>query len=303
MRRAAAVLGVVCCGVLALSAALPALADTAGTLTVDQIVAKNAAARGGLEAWRKIHTMIWTGHVQSAHAPLPEMPFLLEMERPNKTHFEIKGRGEAASRVFDGVQGWTLRPARSGRPELLPYTAEELRSAKDAQGIDGPLMDHQAKGIAVSLDGMDDVEGRKAYRLNIKLPSGTAYHLWLDAKTFLDVKYDRTVRDAFGRPATVSVFYRDYRTVGGLQLPFTIETAAGEPAAGKSGAYVASDKMVIDRIVLNPPVGKLAFARPALFGRKNEVSVEAMPEPAGTFPPPGFPRLNRPAFAMHGKGH
>jgi hypothetical protein len=147
------------------------------------------------------------------------------------------------------------------------------------------------------------VEGRKAYRLNIKLPSGTAYHLWLDAKTFLDIKYDRTVRNAFGRPGTVSVFYRDYRSVDGLQLPFTIETAAGETAGGKNGAYVASDKMVIDRIVLNPPVSDLAFARPALFGRKNEVTVEATPEPASQVSPPGFPRLNRPAFAMHGSGH
>lgn len=299
MRRLPAVVYAACFGSLTLAAVPPARASDAGVLTVDQIVAKNAAARGGLDAWRKIHTMIWTGHIQSAHAPVPEMPFVLEMRRPNKTHFEIKARGEAATRIFDGVQGWRLRPTRTGRPELLPYTAEELRSAKDSPGLDGTLIDYRAKGIAISPGGMDGVEGRKAYRLNVKLPSGIVDQLWVDAETFLEIKYDRQVRNAFGQSGTVSVFYRDYRTVGGLQIPFTIETAAAETAGDrKGGRSAASDKMVIDRVVLNPPLGNLAFAKPALFGRNNEVSVDIRPQSAGALLPRGFPGLNRPAFAV-----
>lgn len=303
MTGAAALLRLVCMASLALCIAPPASANDIGALTADEVVAKNAAARGGLEAWRKIHTMVWTGHIESSHAPAPHMPFLMEMKRPNKTHFQIKMRGEGATRVFDGAHGWEVRPARTGRPELVPYTAAELRSAADAPGLDGPLMDHLAKGIAVSLDGMDKVEGRKAYRLNIKLPSGTAYHLWVDAQTFLDIKYDRRVRNAFGQIGTVSVFFRNYKTVDGLQLPFAIETMAGvRGAGGESGQDASSDKMVIDRIVLNPPVSELAFAKPSLFGRANEVSVEIAPQSPSQFPPSREQPSHRPAFAVHGYG-
>ncbi len=297
MKHLTALLRTACVIAYALGAAPGAWADTPAALTADQILAKNAAARGGLDAWRKVQTMVWSGHIQSAHAPVPDMPFVLEMQRPNKTHFEIKAHGEAAMRIFDGAHGWKLHPTYSGRPELLPYTAEELSFAKDAQGIDGPLLDHEAKGIAVSLDGMEEVEGHKAYRLNIKLPSGTRYHLWLDAATFLEIKYDRQLRNAAGQLATTSVFYRDYRNVAGLQVPFTIETRSG--AAGAGGA---SDKMVIDRIVLNPPLTDLAFARPALFGRSNAAAVDIPPQPPGQSAQPGFPKLNRPASAQYGAG-
>jgi len=37
----------------------------AGALSAEQIAAKNEAARGGVEAWRKIQTMLWRGHMES----------------------------------------------------------------------------------------------------------------------------------------------------------------------------------------------------------------------------------------------
>ncbi len=49
---------------LAACLALPVLAgepDIAPGLTAAQIVEKNVAARGGLDAWRKIQTMAWVG--------------------------------------------------------------------------------------------------------------------------------------------------------------------------------------------------------------------------------------------------
>jgi len=48
-----------CCALAGLIAAASG-ADPAPGLTAAQIVEKNAAARGGLEAWRKIQTMSWT---------------------------------------------------------------------------------------------------------------------------------------------------------------------------------------------------------------------------------------------------
>src|SRR6516164_6287512 len=112
---------------------------TVTSLSVQQIIERNVAARGGLERWRAVGTMAWVGHIESAHAPVPNMRFTLEQQRPNKTRFEVNALGQKAVRVFDGTQGWKLRAAQNvGRPDAQPFAAEELKFARAGQGIDGP---------------------------------------------------------------------------------------------------------------------------------------------------------------------
>jgi outer membrane lipoprotein-sorting protein len=260
---------------LAACAATVAFAQGPGAapnLTAAQIVEKNASARGGADTWRKIQTMAWTGHVESANAPGRNLPFLLEQKRPSSTRFEIAAEGQKAIRIYDGANGWKLRPGSSGIPDLQPYTADELRFARDAQVIDGPLMDDAAKGGAITLGGVDEVEGRKAYTLNVKLPSGASHRVWVDAETFLEVRFDRNLRNPVGQPAVASVFYRNYRAIEGLQMPMTIETGS---AMGK-----AKDKLVIERIALNPELNDRMFAKPnAPFHRRNGVAVDTRGAP------------------------
>jgi hypothetical protein len=231
-------------------------------LTAAQIVEKNVAARGGLDAWRKVETMVWTGHMEGGGIPVPTLPFLLEQKRPNKTHFEIDQRGQRSLRVFDGTQGWKVRPDQSGRPVVQPFTMQEVRFAKEGQGIDGPLIDYQAKGNTVSLGSVTEIDGRKTYRLNVNLPSGELHHVWVDAGTFLDVQYDRTSYTPDGKPVMVTVSCRDYRTFEGLQLPTTIETGGG------SGRQ--PERMVIERVTLNFPLDdEHAFGDPATPHKRN----------------------------------
>src|SRR5271165_2480100 len=172
------------------AAGAPKTAPAAG-LSALEIVDKNVAARGGLEAWRKIETMVWVGHMESAHAPAPSMLFVMQQKRPNRTHFEINALGEKTVRVFDGKRGWKLKPDPQGRPQLKPFSFEEVTFAHAAQVIDGPLIDYLAKGNTVTLEGLDELEGRKAYRLGVRLATGENDQIWIDAQTFLDIRYDR----------------------------------------------------------------------------------------------------------------
>lgn len=268
-------------------------------LTAPQIVEKNVAARGGLDAWRKIQSMVWVGHIESTNAPGPSLPFDLDMKRPNKTRFLIKAQSQTSVRIFDGVHGWTLRPSIRGEPEAQPYTPQELNFAREGQGFDGPLIDYQAKGISVALEGVDEIEGRKAYRLSVKLPSGDSHHVWVDAKTFLDVKYDRASRDAYGRSNMVSVFYRDYETVDGLQIPLSIETNANTAKT--------MEKLVIDRVLVNPPLEDRIFVKPFISGWHSASAIDIgstrpvrPPMRPRAAMPTGYPGLN--ARSVRGPG-
>jgi hypothetical protein len=223
-------------------------------LTASEIVAKNVAARGGLEAWLKIQSMAWAGHMESPNSPMPDMRFVLQQARPNKTRFEVTTMNKKTVRVFDGAHGWKVRAGHDGRPELQPFTPEELRFAHAAQAVDGPLMDYERKGNMVTLEGVEEIEGHNTYRLNIRLASGEPQKVWIDAKTFLDIRYDRMSYDVSGKPGFVSVYSRDYRTIEGLQIPSALEIGVG---SGKP-----ADRMVIERVALNPPFDDRTFAKP-----------------------------------------
>ncbi|MBV8805224.1 MAG: hypothetical protein JO042_09260 [Sinobacteraceae bacterium] len=232
-------------------------------LTAEQIVDKNVAARGGLDAWRKVQSMVWIGHLESEHAPLPHMGFVLEQKRPNSSRFQLIGVNTRSQRVFDGRQGWKTRPSGNAELSVAPYSIQELRFAQAAPGLDGPLIDYQRKGNHIELVGLENIEGREAWHLHVQLVTGERDELWIDERTFLDLRYDRLPLTEGAVPArAVSVIYRDYKRVDGLQVPSIIETGAG--------AGVQPDRMLVERIVINAPLNDAIFAKPGGRGHGAE---------------------------------
>ena len=244
-----------------ISALIPAAAAAADcrpaqALTADQVIARNIEARGGLDAWRKVETVAWSGRIE-AGSMTEALPFLMEFKRPNKSRFEMLGQGDRSVRVFDGARGWNVRTTDTGARVLRPYSVGQLRSAREAPGIDGPLVDYQARGIGVSLVGTEDVDGHPAYRLNVVMPSRSTHQLWIDSKSFLEVKSKRELRIMRGR--SVEVHYRNYRRIGGLMFPTLIESTLA------SGATV--EKVTIDDVTLNLRLSDARFGRPTDLGR------------------------------------
>ena len=263
--------------------------------SVSEIIAKNIAARGGLDAWRHIQTMVWVGHIETAHAPAAKLPFILDQKRPNKTRFEITVQNQRALRLFDGSEGWKTRPSANGQPEWQAFTGEELRYAHDGPGLDGLLMDAADRGLAIRLDGVATVDGNAAYQLNVQRPSGGSERVWIDAQTFLDIKSERTARTAAGQAATATVVYRHYQTLEGVQMPMIMETGT---VSASASANDATDRMVIDQVVVNPPLEDALFAKPQVPGQHRGVRVDtrqaALPARStavSPFPHPAEPLL------------
>lgn len=258
-------------------------AQAAPALTAAEIVQKNANARGGLEAWQRLQTMAWTGYVESGTKPGRKLQFLLEQKRPNKTRFELITDGQRSIRLYDGTGGWKLRPNPSnGRPDLSRYSDDELRFARGAQVIDGPLMDYVAKGGIVAVEGTGLAEGRSVYILDVKLPSGGNHRVWVDAETFLEVRHDRQVRSVLGQEGMVTVLFRGYREFEGVTLPTRIETGGG---IGES-----ANRLVIERVALNPELDDRMFARPDMpVSRRNSIVVDTRTASTPNSPRPAAP--------------
>jgi hypothetical protein len=234
------------------SAGHPELAKTAV-----EVIDRNVAARGGLDAWRKVEAMVWLGHLEHGKQGAQRIPFVMTLKRPNLTRFELKEQFDQFTRIFDGAHGWKVRPGADGRPETKAFSPGEVEYARTEFAIDGPLIDYRAKGVTADLDGIDTVDGRKAYRLSLKLPSGGERKVWVDTKTNLDIRYDRPATNPLKPGAPVSVYYRDYATVDGVRVARSIETGVGAVGDG------AADKLVIDRVLVNPKLDDGTFAPPA----------------------------------------
>ncbi|MDB6162019.1 MAG: putative signal peptide protein [Gammaproteobacteria bacterium] len=258
------------------------------SLTAREIVDRNLTARGGAAAWAAVHTMRISGMVDAgqerkdggnvvtslqqakAHerslaaqifagkAPvqtskLIRLPYKLEVARPNRMRLEVSFGGQQAVQVFDGANGWKLRPFL-GRHEVESFTPEELTLASDEQELDGPLVNFAAKGTEVVLEGTDTVEGRKAYRLRLKLKSGHVRHLWIDAQSFLEVKYEGAPRRFDGKMRATYTLYRNYAAENGLMLAHRLETVLE--------GVRQTHSIDIDKVAFNVDVGQKAFGKP-----------------------------------------
>lgn len=271
-------------------------ADTTQTragMSAAEIVNKNVEARGGLQAWRAVQTMSMEGKLGAGGnqrapvaEPLPgkkmspistdqrpkdevQLPFTMDLQRPRKERFELLFNGKKALQVFDGVNGWKLRPYLN-RTEVEPFTADELKVASMQADLDGYLIDYASKGTRVELDGTDKVEGRDTYKLKLTMKDGRAIHVWIDAQTFLEAKIEGQPRRLDGVEHPVEVYYRDYRTVHGLQIPFVLETNVLQPVTkaprlpGVIGGPVPSEKIVIDKVEVNPKLDASLFMKPQI---------------------------------------
>ena len=259
-------------------------------LSAEQLVEKNVAARGGIAAWQAIKSISFSGNLDAGkvrpdnglHATASErliekpgkstkiaqspdqkllpadsgtpvsLPYTIIMKRPAKQRVEIKFKDETLVQVYDGERGWKLQPYLN-RGGAVPFTADEAKKARQFQQIDGPLIDYAAKGTKLFLDGTDVVDGRPAYRLKLVLKEGDTRHVWLDAATFLDVQVDGS-RKFNGHEVATYTTLRDFRPVAGLKVPYEMET--------RTQGLPEREKIVVDKVMLNPQVDDSQFAKP-----------------------------------------
>ncbi|HSY65523.1 MAG TPA: hypothetical protein VK829_13055 [Terriglobales bacterium] len=90
--------------------------------------------------------------------------------------------------------------------------------------LDGALVDYPTEGTQIELVGTAKVEERDASKLKLTKKNGDSAYLWIDAETFLETKIEGQPRRLDGTDHPVEIYFRDYRSVDGLQVPFLLET-------------------------------------------------------------------------------
>jgi hypothetical protein len=254
-------------------------------LTAAEIVNKNVTARGGLQAWHAVQTISMSGKMEAGGnnrpaLPVPgtkrgqkiaparpsaqvELPFRIAMKRGRKLRMELEFNGQTSVQIYDGANGWKLRPFLN-RTDYEPYTAEETKTASSQSDLDGPLVDYAAKGTTIESAGSEKVDGRDNYKLKLTLKNGYSFHVWIDAQTFLETKMEGTPRRLDGEYRPVEIYFLDYRAVNGLQIPHVLETRVNSALTvpGKKGLQSVTEKIAIESVVVNPKLDDTLFLKP-----------------------------------------
>ena len=99
------------------------------------------------------------------------------------------------------------------------------------------------------------------------MKNGQAIHDWIDAQTFLEAKIEGQPRRLDGVYHPVEVYYRDYRPVSGLQIAHLLETKVlqvARTAKGFRDPVVPSEKIIVEKVMVNPKLDENHFSKPEL---------------------------------------
>ena len=217
-----------------MAALLCVLAGGASALTVDELIAKNIEARGGLEKIRSIQSLRQTGKVQFGSTALG---YAWLGKRPGMVRSEISWQGLTSVSAYDGTVGWRINPFR-GRIDPEKMAADDVKPMQLDADMDGPLIDYQAKGNKVEYLGTEDVDGTDAHKLKVTLKNGDVRYIYLDPDYYLDIRVIDQTRIR-GAQQETETDLGDYEQVNGVFLPFSIESG---PKGGPKDAKVTIDK-------------------------------------------------------------
>lgn len=238
-----------CRPLLTMLATMALLIPAARAQTVDEIIAKNVEALGGMDKLQSVKSLRSTATLKmgSFQAAVES-----ENKRPDKIRQEFILQGLAQVSAYDGKTGWQVNPFQGRKdPELL--SADDTKGLQVDADIDGPLVNYKQKGSVAELMGHDSVEGTDCYKIRLTLKNGDVRIYYLDADTYMVIKLE-TQTIMRGSLQERETYYGDYEKVNGIYYPFSSESAQKDQPDRV--------QVTVDKIEVNVPLDDSRFSVP-----------------------------------------
>ena len=185
---------------------------------VDVIIAKHIEAHGGLEKWNKVETMKVTGNFTAFSI---EKDFMSLKTKSGEYYADLHMGKHQVIEAFDGKKGWTIDPWQEINYARRINSGEENVFAQKAE-FTTPFFNYKERGHQVEFIGEEKLEGLDVFVLKLTRSNGKSEKWYLDAKTYLEYKYESSWVD-FATELPSETFFDDFRTVDGLVIPFFVE--------------------------------------------------------------------------------
>ncbi len=186
--------------------------------SLDEIIDAHIKAHGGAEKWSKVESMKITGKFTAFSI---EDDYLAIKTKCGSYYAELSLGDKRVIEAFDGKKGWTIDPWHE-----ITYPRElnknEVNVFLQKAEFISPFFNYKEKGLTAELLGKDNFEGIDVWKIKLTRPNGKWETWFLDAETYLEVKYNSMWVD-FARPAPAATFFDDFRDFDGLVIPCFVE--------------------------------------------------------------------------------
>jgi outer membrane lipoprotein-sorting protein len=240
---------------LLVAAVVLSWAGSARAQTVDEIVDKTLTALGGRAALAKLTSRSSTG-TMTVSTPGGEISGTIDLLHalPNKSRTLITldltsvGAGTMVlDQRFDGTSGYALDSMRGDHD----ITGGQLEVMKQ-NAFPTPFLGYKERGSKMELGGREKVGDRDAYVLNVTPASGPASRVFIDAQSYLPIKFIATIELPEVGAVEQTTELSDYREVDGVQVPFKV----------KGSSSVQTFTIVVTKVEHNGKVDEALFAKP-----------------------------------------
>jgi hypothetical protein len=233
-------------------ASLILVAVSAQAMTVDELVNKNVAARGGMDSLQAIKSLRLSGKMIVGGFGA-EIDAVQIYKRPGAYRFEGTLQGMTMVQSYDGKEAWRISPFQ-GRKDPERTSADDAKELAEQADFDGSWVNAGAKGNKLDYLSTEDVDGTEAHKLKVTLANGDVEYVYFDPDAFLVIRTlkQRTVRGVELREETD---YSDYEKVNGTFVAFST-------SSGNAGDTQRT-KFTVDKADANASVDDATFAFPA----------------------------------------
>jgi photosystem II stability/assembly factor-like uncharacterized protein len=257
----------------------PPLSSPASADALDDILARNLAARGGAARLRELKSLRITGRAVLGGGGFSIEAAWGQVQKRGSVRSELTLQGLTQIQAYDGKEGWSVSPF-GGRRDAEKASDDDARGfAQDAE-IDGPLVDWRAKGHTIEYLGSEDVDGTPAIKLRVTRKDKDLQYVYIDPDSALEIRIT-TVRKIRGAENIAEVDLGGYQQVAGLWIPFALE------AGGPGGARGL--RIIVERAEVNPVIDDAMFKLPAAGVVATRVIAPGPAEQAPTIAAPPTP--------------
>lgn len=216
--------------------------------SLDEVLTKVYDARGGLKNIRSVESARISGTYDMG---MMQAAFTMEWKRPDRLRISFTTPQGDGVQAYDGEKAWVKLPGQ-GIQEISGDQADALRRQADL--IDGPLVDWKDKGNSVEYLGEGDYEGTPVLKLGLSRPDGTETTIFIDAADFLPIHQSGSMKMQ-GMETDVETYISDYRKVGELMMAHTVKTELIDVGMTQT--------VTMETVELNADVPDDRFAMPA----------------------------------------
>lgn len=185
--------------------------------TVDDIVYKHIKAMGGADKIAELKSVRIAANMKVMNMDMPVTTTIVQ----NKAfRTETKAQGMTIIQAVNGNAGWMINPM-SGQAKATVLPEEVVKSLDSQKDLTG-LYNYKEKGYKLTLDGEEDLDGAKVYRVTATMSNGVRQINYISKDTFYILKITASM-PVDGQDIKTESVQSDFRQINGITFPFLLE--------------------------------------------------------------------------------